>query len=136
MNYPRLVQPLIYRVLRRQFLTVIRRSFLTGRGHIDSPRCQSVRRRTSRSHTGYQRFPIPLVQVALIVRKSYLTIVSHFIRSNQSSSVHLSLRGAPFKTIRFHEPLETFLKFVFMRPRTFLTTSLSKFQSELTESAI
>ena len=79
-------------LLRRSFLTIIRRSFLTGRGHIDSPRCQSVRRRTSRSHTGYQRLPIPQVQVAPILSKAYLTIVPQFIHSNQSSRVHLSLR--------------------------------------------
>ena len=100
-NYLRLVQPLIYRGLRRSFLTVIWRSFLTGRGHIDSPRCQSVRRRTSISHTGYQRFPIPQVQVAPIVRKAYLTTVPQFIHSNQSSHVHLSLRGAPSKRFDF-----------------------------------
>ena len=93
-KYPRLVQPLIYRVLQWSFLTVIRRSFLTSRGHIDSPRRQSVRRRTSRSHRGYQRFPIPQVQVAPIVRKAYLTIVLQFIHSNQSSRVHLSLRSS------------------------------------------
>ena len=80
-NYPRLVHPFIYQVLRRSFMTVIRRSLLTGRGHIVSPRCQSVRRWTSRFHTGYQRFRIPQVQVAPIVRKACLTIVSQFIHS-------------------------------------------------------
>ena len=88
-----IVHPFIYRGLRRSFLRVIRRSLLTGRGHIVSPRCQSVHRRTSRSHTGYQRFPIPQVQIAPIVRKACLTIVPQFIHSNQSSLVHHSLRN-------------------------------------------